>query len=180
MPRSTTPLWRPEDVLALQDDIAQAIDSIGGQLDAFTAKEYAAFHLKVLDEKLPLTSADDPPNMTARIIDGKAIAAHAVHSRRRVARKFDPIRFERMKLREQRRLGWETFHLTSPKHAGAGVPEEEVDAKDTQRAIEAEGQRALLLPGDVTDPDYCEECIDRTIDVFVRPETSHASTLART
>jgi PEP-CTERM/exosortase A-associated glycosyltransferase len=29
-------------------------------------------------------------------------------------------------LREQRRLGWETFHLTSPKHAAAG-DEEEID-----------------------------------------------------
>ena len=46
------------------------------------------------------------------------------------------------------------------------LPEEETDARETQRAIEAEGQRALLLPGDVTDPDYCEECIDRTIDEF--------------
>jgi PEP-CTERM/exosortase A-associated glycosyltransferase len=30
-------------------------------------------------------------------------------------------------LREQRRLGWETFHLTGPKHAASGVLEEEVD-----------------------------------------------------
>lgn len=30
-------------------------------------------------------------------------------------------------LREQRRLGWETFHLTSPKHSTPGGPEEEVD-----------------------------------------------------
>ena len=35
------------------EDIAQAIDSIGGQLDAFTAKEYAAYYIKVLDEHLP-------------------------------------------------------------------------------------------------------------------------------
>lgn len=35
-------------------DIAQAIDSIGGQLDAFTAKEFAGYYLKVLDEHLPL------------------------------------------------------------------------------------------------------------------------------
>src|SRR3954447_26153447 len=34
------------------EDIAQAIDSIGGQLDAFTAKEYAAYYIKVLDEHL--------------------------------------------------------------------------------------------------------------------------------
>ena len=35
------------------EDIAQAIDSIGGQMDAFTAKEYASYYIKVLDEHLP-------------------------------------------------------------------------------------------------------------------------------
>jgi predicted Zn-dependent peptidase len=35
-------------------DIALAIDSIGGQMDAFTAKEYASYYIKVLDEHLPL------------------------------------------------------------------------------------------------------------------------------
>src|SRR5262245_16519746 len=34
--------------------IAAEVDSIGGHMDAFTAKEYASFHLKVLDEHLPL------------------------------------------------------------------------------------------------------------------------------
>lgn len=34
--------------------IAQEIDSIGGQLDAFTAKEYASYFIKVLDEHLPV------------------------------------------------------------------------------------------------------------------------------
>jgi predicted Zn-dependent peptidase len=36
------------------EDIAQQIDSIGGQLDAFTAKEYASYYIKVLDDHLPL------------------------------------------------------------------------------------------------------------------------------
>src|SRR5690349_3736497 len=36
------------------EDSAQAIDSIGGQLDAFTAKEYASYYIMVLDEHLPL------------------------------------------------------------------------------------------------------------------------------
>ena len=36
------------------EDLAQAIDSIGGQLDAFTAKEYASYYIKVLDDHLPL------------------------------------------------------------------------------------------------------------------------------
>jgi predicted Zn-dependent peptidase len=34
--------------------IAQTIDSIGGQLDAFTSKEYASYYVKVLDQHLPL------------------------------------------------------------------------------------------------------------------------------
>ena len=35
------------------EGIAQEIDSIGGQLDAFTAKECASYYIKVLDEHLP-------------------------------------------------------------------------------------------------------------------------------
>ncbi|MBI4481874.1 MAG: insulinase family protein [Acidobacteria bacterium] len=34
--------------------IAKTIDSIGGQMDAFTAREYICFYTKVLDEHLPL------------------------------------------------------------------------------------------------------------------------------
>ena len=34
-------------------DLAQEIDSIGGMLDAFTAKECASYYIKVLDEHLP-------------------------------------------------------------------------------------------------------------------------------
>src|SRR5262249_34052607 len=36
------------------EDMAQAIDQMGGQLDAFRAKEYASYYIKVLDEHLPL------------------------------------------------------------------------------------------------------------------------------
>ena len=36
--------------------IAAQVDSIGGHMDAFTAKEYAAFHLKVLDEHFPIAA----------------------------------------------------------------------------------------------------------------------------
>jgi predicted Zn-dependent peptidase len=36
-----------------QVQIAQELDAIGGQSDAFTTKEYASFHAKVLDEHLP-------------------------------------------------------------------------------------------------------------------------------
>ena len=43
------------------EDIAQEIDSIGGQLDAFTSKEYAGYYIKVLDEHLPLGASTSSP-----------------------------------------------------------------------------------------------------------------------
>ena len=36
------------------EDIARSVDSIGGNLDAFTAKEMVSYNAKVLDEHLPL------------------------------------------------------------------------------------------------------------------------------
>jgi predicted Zn-dependent peptidase len=36
------------------EDIARQVDSIGGNLDAFTAKEFICFNIKVLDEHLPI------------------------------------------------------------------------------------------------------------------------------
>jgi predicted Zn-dependent peptidase len=36
------------------EGMAQEVDSIGGQLDAFTSKEYAGYYVKVLDEHLAL------------------------------------------------------------------------------------------------------------------------------
>src|SRR5262245_23553105 len=35
-------------------DLAQAIDSVGGQVDAFTSKEYVGYYIKVLDEHVPV------------------------------------------------------------------------------------------------------------------------------
>jgi predicted Zn-dependent peptidase len=35
-------------------EIALAMDSVGGQMDAFTSKEYTCFYAKILDEHLPL------------------------------------------------------------------------------------------------------------------------------
>ena len=35
------------------EEIARAVDSIGGNLDAFTSKELVSFNTKVLDEHLP-------------------------------------------------------------------------------------------------------------------------------
>src|SRR6266545_3448992 len=36
------------------EDIARQIDSIGGNMDAFTAKECVCFNVKVLDEHVPI------------------------------------------------------------------------------------------------------------------------------
>ena len=46
------------------------------------------------------------------------------------------------------------------------LPEEQSDAEETRAAIEAENRRALLLPGDVTDPDYCEDCVEKVFNQF--------------
>jgi NAD(P)-dependent dehydrogenase (short-subunit alcohol dehydrogenase family) len=44
------------------------------------------------------------------------------------------------------------------------LPAEEEDARETQSAIEAEGRRALLIPGDVTDPDFCSDAVQQTVN----------------
>ena len=43
------------------------------------------------------------------------------------------------------------------------LPQEESDAQETKSAIEAEFRRALLLPGDVSDPDFCRRAVERTV-----------------
>jgi NAD(P)-dependent dehydrogenase (short-subunit alcohol dehydrogenase family) len=46
------------------------------------------------------------------------------------------------------------------------LPEEEPDAEETRTAIEKEGREALLIPGDVTDPGFCREAADLTVEEF--------------
>jgi NAD(P)-dependent dehydrogenase (short-subunit alcohol dehydrogenase family) len=46
----------------------------------------------------------------------------------------------------------------------AYLPEEQGDAEETARAVEAAGRRALLLPGDVTEPDFARDAVQRTVD----------------
>jgi NAD(P)-dependent dehydrogenase (short-subunit alcohol dehydrogenase family) len=48
------------------------------------------------------------------------------------------------------------------------LPEEENDAQETLRAVEAESRRALLLPGDLTQPGFCAEAVENTIREFGR------------
>ncbi len=61
------------------EDIAQAIDSIGGQLDAFTAKEYASYYIKVLDEHLPLAI-----DILADIVRNPAFTADDIEREKKV------------------------------------------------------------------------------------------------
>ena len=48
------------------------------------------------------------------------------------------------------------------------LPSEQLDAETTRRAVQAEGQRCLLLPADVSRPEGCEEVVRRTMDEFGR------------
>jgi NAD(P)-dependent dehydrogenase (short-subunit alcohol dehydrogenase family) len=48
----------------------------------------------------------------------------------------------------------------------AHLPEEQEDADESVRLIEDAGRRALSLPGDLTDPDYCRAIVDRTAAEF--------------
>jgi NAD(P)-dependent dehydrogenase (short-subunit alcohol dehydrogenase family) len=46
------------------------------------------------------------------------------------------------------------------------LPEEQVDAEETRAAVEREGRRALLVPGDVRDPQFCRAAVERTVAEF--------------
>ena len=46
------------------------------------------------------------------------------------------------------------------------LPEEEVDAEETRAAVEREGRRALLIPGDVREPAFCREAVEQTVNEF--------------
>ena len=43
------------------------------------------------------------------------------------------------------------------------LPVEQGDAEVTRRAVESEGRRALLIAGDVTDPAFCREAVEKTV-----------------
>jgi NAD(P)-dependent dehydrogenase (short-subunit alcohol dehydrogenase family) len=45
---------------------------------------------------------------------------------------------------------------------------EHKDAEETKRAVEGEGRRCIVISGDVADPQFCKEAVERTIDEFGR------------
>ena len=61
------------------EEIAQTVDSIGGQLDAFTSKEYAGYYVKVLDEHLPLAV-----DLLADLVTRPALLADDIEREKRV------------------------------------------------------------------------------------------------
>jgi NAD(P)-dependent dehydrogenase (short-subunit alcohol dehydrogenase family) len=48
------------------------------------------------------------------------------------------------------------------------LSDEQEDAVETKRHIEAEGQRCILIPGDVRDPQFCKHAVDETVQAFGR------------
>src|SRR5271167_4524463 len=59
------------------EDIARQVDSIGGNMDAFTGKETICFNIKVLDEHLPI-AVDVLSDMVLHpLFDGRRLRASA-------------------------------------------------------------------------------------------------------
>jgi len=46
------------------------------------------------------------------------------------------------------------------------LKDEQQDADETKRHIEAEGRRALLIPGDVRDPQFCRDAVEQVAKAF--------------
>ena len=44
------------------------------------------------------------------------------------------------------------------------LPEEQRDAEETKRAVEAAGRTCVLLPGDLTDAGFCSELVERAVE----------------
>jgi NAD(P)-dependent dehydrogenase (short-subunit alcohol dehydrogenase family) len=48
------------------------------------------------------------------------------------------------------------------------LPVEQSDAEETRDAVEKEGMRCKLIPGDVKDPKFCRDAVNRTVQEFGR------------
>jgi NAD(P)-dependent dehydrogenase (short-subunit alcohol dehydrogenase family) len=46
------------------------------------------------------------------------------------------------------------------------LPVEQSDAEITKQAVEEEGRKALLIPGDVRDFDFCKEAVEKTVQEY--------------
>jgi NAD(P)-dependent dehydrogenase (short-subunit alcohol dehydrogenase family) len=45
----------------------------------------------------------------------------------------------------------------------AYLPAEQTDALETKHLVENEGRRCLLIPGDLTDPNFCKQAVEQTV-----------------
>jgi NAD(P)-dependent dehydrogenase (short-subunit alcohol dehydrogenase family) len=45
----------------------------------------------------------------------------------------------------------------------AYLPVEQSDAEETRRAVQKEGRRCLLVPGDITEPEFAQQAVDATV-----------------
>jgi PEP-CTERM/exosortase A-associated glycosyltransferase len=77
-------------------------------------------------------------------------------------------------LREQRKLGWQTFHLTTPRHVGCSASEEEVSGWHFYRTPPA-AQRSSRFPG-VGEMRLMQQVEQRLMEVakIVKPDILHA------
>lgn len=48
------------------------------------------------------------------------------------------------------------------------LPEEQKDAEETRAAVEQEGGKCLLIPGDVTDSKFCKQAVEKTVKEYGR------------
>ena len=48
------------------------------------------------------------------------------------------------------------------------LPDEQSDAADTQAIVQGEGRNCELIPGDLADPAFCDEAVERTVRAFGR------------
>jgi NAD(P)-dependent dehydrogenase (short-subunit alcohol dehydrogenase family) len=46
------------------------------------------------------------------------------------------------------------------------LEQEQNDAEETRRAVEQEDRRALLIPGDVSDPQFCHDAVEQVMEEF--------------
>jgi predicted Zn-dependent peptidase len=60
-------------------EISESLEAVGGEMNAFTGKEYTCYHARVLDEDLPLAI-----DTMADMVTGSLIAAEDVESEREV------------------------------------------------------------------------------------------------
>ena len=43
------------------------------------------------------------------------------------------------------------------------LPQEQTDAEETRRAVTSEGRRCVLIPGDLTEPTFARQAVERTV-----------------